>query len=190
MNDLIEKYLNQQLTPKEFQQFASLLKNQENIEDIYKELLIKKAFAEDKDNDFRHLMDEISYEYQYEKKITPESIENAFASVEEYEEDIEGITRGGELSLKKPILEGNYIHHLPFRLERAIASSLLLIIENNDFDELIRQEISVNSIAFDIDLAPEKGFKPGRYYWKLSSNRHQISAMGIFFIGKGLMQKK
>ncbi len=190
MNDLIEKYLNQQLTTKERQEFTLLLNDQDSVEDIYKELLIKKAFTEDKDNTFRQLMEEITYEYKIEKQFSKDALVENFAPLEDYELNLEGITRASEFQVFQPIFEGNYTHCLPFRLERGIFSPFLLIVENNDYDELICQEIPPYSIAFDIDLPPEKGFQPGRYYWKLTTKRHQVSAMGVFFIGKDLLLNK
>lgn len=186
MKKMIDKFLAQQLSIEEIEQFNELLQNQEWVEDTYSLLLLKESLLDTKDNDFRKLMDEITFEYEHKDKFSEDFIKETFASIPDYEENLEGITRTSEIKVIKPILEGNYIRHLPFRLEKATPKPLLLIIENNDYDELIRQEVPPSSIAFDIDLAPQKGFKPGRYYWKLASKRHQVSAMGVFFIGKGL----
>ncbi len=190
MKELMDKFLNGQLNVDEIEQFDQLLRNEEWVGNAYSLLLIKEALSNSKDNDFRHLMDEITFEYKHKEETSKEILEEAFAAIQDYEENLEGITRASEMKILKPLPEGNYIYHLPFELEKANLKPLLLIIENNDYDELLRQEIPALSIAFDIDLPPEKGFKPGRYYWKLSSKRHQLSAMGVFFIGKGLVNEE
>lgn len=187
MKNFMDKFLSGQLSAEEIEQFNELLQNEEWVENTYSQLLIKEALTNNKDNDFRNLLDEITFEYKHKRASSQDDFEEAFEALQDYEENLEGITRASEIKVLKPKPKGNYIHHLPFELEKAIPKALVLIIENNDYDELLKQEIPALSIAFDIDLPPEKGFKPGRYYWKLTSKRHQVSAMGVFFIGKGLM---
>ncbi len=187
MTELMDKFLNQALTAEETAQFLELLKNKTWLEKAYTEVLLQEAFAESKDNAFRQILDEITYEYPYRQLESKKPFIDAFIPVKYYEENLEGITRTSEIQVLQPILEANYTHYLPFRLENSLPQNLILIVENNDYDELLRQKIPAKSIAFYIDLPTEKGFGPGRYYWKLASERHQVSAMGVFFIGKDLM---
>ena len=188
MKDLIFKFLNRRLSSKEKKRFDLMLSSDaEWAEDVYSQLLLKEALSENEDNDFRRILSEVAYEYQYKEVYDKNFLQTAFAPIKEYEENLKGVTRAGEVQVFKPKFQENCTDRLHFQLEKEIPLPLLLIIENNDYDELFRKEIPARSIAFDINLPLQKGFTPGRYYWKLASKRHQIFVMGVFFIGKGLM---
>ncbi len=187
MNELIEKFLHRNLNAEEAAQFIEMLNNKASLEDVYTNLLLKESFSDSSENDFRQILDEITYEYPYQESASKELLIPSFIPIKDYEENLGGVTRTSDIQILKPIYEGNYIEYLPFRLKKSVPQTLLLIVENNDYDELIRKEIPPDTIAFNIDLPPEKGFLPGRYYWKLASERHQFSAMSMFFIGKGLI---
>lgn len=72
---------------------------------------------------------------------------------------------------------------LSFRLNKPV-DNLLLLIEDNEFNELIEQEFEEAVDVFQISLSPTD-FHPGRYYWKLSDDNQTI--VGVFFIQKNLM---
>lgn len=187
MKHLIEKFFAKQLTPKEAAILLEMLQNDTIAEELYTTAMIKEIFAKNEENTFRGILKEIEYEEKHRLDFSNEEIDSFFAPIEEYEDNLEGISRASTIHLLQPQNHINCTDSLLFELKKPFPNSIVLLIENNDFDELYQTEIPPNLSIFEINLSSSNGFKPGRFYWKIISTQQQLMAMGVFFIGKGLM---
>ncbi len=189
MNELSDKFLNDELNENELNQFNELLKTPDFLEKTYLNLLLKQSFEINEEVQFLHILKEVEQIHHYQQTYTLEELLAYFTPIQEYEEILSTITRASELQIIHPKNHINCVNHLYFEWKDFNNMPLILIIENNEYDVIIRQEIPPQTLSFSLNLSTPKGFKPGRYYWKLASRRHEISLMGVFFIGKGLMNK-
>ena len=187
MNELADKFLNDSLNENERKQFEELLKNPQFVEAAYLNILLKQSFRKNDGLQFLRVLKEVEQIHYYERTYTLEELLAFFTPIEEYEKPLSTITRTGELQLLHPQNHINCVDSLYFEWESPLLKPILLIIENNEYDVLIRREIPAQTISISIPLSPQKGFKAGRYYWKTASTRHQVDAVGVFFIGKDLM---
>ncbi len=97
--------------------------------------------------------------------------------------ELVGIRSMGNLKVIQPENEADFLEQITFQLENPVNEALKLTIENSEEDEVLKQNIAANTATFTIDL---KGFKPGRYYWKLRSKKYGM-VLRSFFIQKNLM---
>ncbi|MFK7904891.1 MAG: hypothetical protein AB8B69_07195 [Chitinophagales bacterium] len=190
MNEFSDKFLNDELNDADRKKLDSLFENTEFMETTYLNLLLKKSFEEEDNLQFLRTLKEVEQIHYYEQTYSLEELLAFFAPVQEYEENLLTISRASDVEVLHPKNYINCTDNLQFEWKSPNEVSLLLIVENNEYDVLIRKEIPSQTLSFGLQLSFQKGFKPGRYYWKLASKRHQVSAMGVFFIGKGLMQQK
>ena len=187
LNELLEKLITHQLTDTERNSLLKNLQNEDLAEQAYILFTLKESLAKNDDNAFRKILREVEYEEQHRSTTSITDLQPHFSPVEEYESNLEGITRGVEVSVIAPKPYVNCIDSLQFELEFSQPHALLLLIENNDYDELTRAEVPARMSIFEISLSDPEKFHPGRYYWKLIDFQQQLVAMGVFFIGKGLM---
>lgn len=188
MNELSDKFLNDPLNEQERKQFEELMKKPQFVEAIYLNLILKQSFEKNNNGlQFLKVLKEVEQIHHYEQTYTLEELLDFFTPIEEYEKPIAAITRAGESELLHPQNHINCVDSLYFEWKTPLLKPILLIIENNEYDVLIRREIPSQTISFSVHLSPEKGFKAGRYYWKTASQRHQVDAVGVFFIGKDLI---
>ncbi|MEZ4885357.1 MAG: hypothetical protein R3E32_11565 [Chitinophagales bacterium] len=188
MNELFDKFLNEKLNEADRKEFETLLKNPEFLETTYFNLLLKQSFLEDDSLHFLKILKEVEQLYYYQETYTLEELIAYFAPIQEYEQNLSAISRSSDVQIIRPENFINCVKDLQFEWKTPSTIPLLLIIENNEYDVLLRKEIPPQTLSFGIQLSAQKGFKPGRYYWKLASKRHQVSALGVFFIGKDLMK--
>ena len=187
MNELIEKFFVQQLTPQEAITLLKMLQKEDISEELYLTAMIRDAFSSNSDNEFRGILKEIEYEEQNRHSLTQEQLQNCFTPINEYENNLEGTTRGSQLQIIAPKNNINCIDSLYFEWNSAHSYPLMLVIENNDYDELLRLEVPARINVFEVSLSNSNKFSPGRFYWKLTAKQQELLAMGVFFIGKGLV---
>ncbi len=188
-NELADKFLNDQLNEQERTQFDELLKNPDFMESTYLSVLLKQSFKKNDDLQFLRTLKEVEQTFYYQQSYTLEELLACFSPVQEYEDNLSTVSRASDVEILHPKNHINCVDNLYFEWSKPNHIPLLLIIENNEYDVLIRKEIPIQTLSFSINLDFKKGFKPGRYYWKLTSKRHEISAIGAFFIAKDLLKR-
>lgn len=187
MDNLIDKFINGNLNESEKIQLEELLTNIDFAEQTYLNLILKQSFQKDDNSEFLDILKEVEQIHYSQQTYTLEELLSFFSPIEEYEENLSAVARASDMNIVHPKNHVNCVDNLYFELNPPNQVPLLLIIENNEYDVLIRKEIPAHQHSFTIPLSLKKGFKVGRYYWKLASKRHEFSLMGVFFIGKDLM---
>lgn len=182
---LYEKFLQKKLHNTEKQLFAKLLRSKESEKELSTYQLTKNILSQNSENEFRDLLSEIEYEYEYKSKFNEEELQRMFAPLEEYERSLNNENSASDIHVVFPKNGINCIHCLQLELNTITPYQMVVSIYSNKNEELLTLIIPDNIIYFDIALKPITSFLPGRYYWKLFT---EAPSVGMFFIGKGLIE--
>lgn len=181
---LFEKFLQKTLNSEEKQLFAKLLHSEDSQKELYTYQLMKDTVTINADNQFRNLLNEIAFEYEYKSKFSHAELQQMFRPLDKYEKYLDYSTSNSTLGVKNPINGLNYNSCLHFELSTFISHQMLFKLYNNQDQEIFQQLIPPKIIYFDVPLSTQ--FFPGRYYWKLQADMLKSSIWGMFFIGKDL----
>ena len=202
---LIEKYIEQAMTPNEKTDFEERLSNNtELLKTVFMAKLVSAIFKHPKGQQYQQQQrwqNTTTIELPYPTSIatyTPDEIKAMFAPLEHLEGA--SATRnnsGGGIQQQQSLL-GQHIIAPPnntkvvnkpvqFVLNQPINYALTLIVVNNIEVLQFTQTIPPNTLVFDVDTT---NLKPGRYYWHLrlatdtpSATRRQYgSAYGSFLV--------
>ncbi len=182
---LYEKFLQKKLLNTEKQLFAKLLRSKESEKELSAYQLTKKILSQNSENEFRDLLSEIEYEYEYKSKFSKGELQKMFAPLEKYERNLNKNNKANDIYVVSPQNGTNNTHFLQLELNTITSYQMVISIYSNENEELLTLIIPSNIIYFDIPLKLRKSFLPGRYYWKLFTEKPSV---GMFFIGKGLIE--
>ena len=186
MKKLIEKFLAQELSTEEANDFLQHIESDNLAEKAYIIAMLKEAFTKNDDNKFRRILEEVEFESQFRENCEVTRLQKYFDPVEVYESQLKEILPSS-IKVLSPQNNVNCNQTLFFELKKALDTPLLLIIEDNHCRKWLYTEIPPHLVLFEVNLTQSKYFHPGRFYWKLMTQTRQLLAMGVFFIGKGLM---
>ncbi|MFK7906125.1 MAG: hypothetical protein AB8B69_13420 [Chitinophagales bacterium] len=182
---LYEKFLQKKLLNTEKQLFAKLLRSKESEKELSAYQLAKSILSQNPDNEFRNILREIEYEYEYKSKFSADELQKMFAPSEKYEKSLNEKNKANKIYVVSPKNGTNSIHYLQLELNAIVPYQMVISIYSNKDEELLTLIIPSDIIYFDIPLKLSKSFLPGRYYWKLFTEKPSV---GMFFIGKGLLE--
>jgi len=181
---LYEKFLQKKLLNTEKQLFAKLLRSKKSEKELSTYQLTKNILSQNSENEFRDLLSEIEYEYEYKSKLNEEELQKMFAPLDKYEKSLDRKKNTNDIYAISPKNGINCIHCLQLELNTIAPYKMVISIYSNKDEELLTLIIPNNIIYFDVPLKLGKPFLPGRYYWKLFT---ESPSVGMFFIGKGLI---
>lgn len=183
MKKRLEKFLSQYDSVSNEETFAEWIEKENIIEKLYLTTMLKEVYADTDDNQFIHLLKEIELEVLHQPEYTIKS----FAPNEDYELQLHHCQMDlNSLAVIQPKNHINCTDYLNFRLAKSILHPIRVSIENNQKEQLLQLTLPPNLALFDIKLSNIPQLIPARYYWKIMTFSHQLLAMGVFFIGKGL----
>ncbi len=183
MKKRLEKFLSQYDSVSNEETFAEWIEKENIIEKLYLTAMLEELYADTDDNKFVNLLKEIELEVVYQ----PEYSSTSFTPNEDYELQLHQY----QMSVNSFVIiqPQNYINctdYLHFKLAKSILHPIRVTIENNQQEQLLQLNFPPNLALFDIKLSNIPQLIPARYYWKIMTYSHQLLAMGVFFVGKGL----
>lgn len=116
-------------------------------------------------------------------QFTIDELITMFQPAPQYAGMLAQASRSDSIEVTKPV--NSYActkAQLDFKLAKAPKNSLQLSIENNQQQTLSTQTIEASTTQFSVPL---NNFLPGRYYWKLTSDKDMVICE--FFVQKDLM---
>lgn len=208
--DLIEKHLSNVLSSNEQTAFQELLTSDEDFalavlfqkdlmpsivangrqslklqfEELEKTIVAKKAQGE------ATILDGIKQNIEAEIKelgYTIDQFLQLFTPVPNYTTAIAATTRGSNFSLLSPENDADCSEgFIRFHFGEALNKEIEILIEDNQYDILIEEEVSVGQTEIVLNL-PVSEFKAGRYYWKIIAD-DELMAIRTFFVRKDLIE--
>ena len=205
MNELIEKWLSNELNDEQTQKFMELMQQNPDLFAeakvfanlkiairAYEKAQIMKMILEETETEeerkeskiglaktrFHTVLGEISASFyeNLERWFTP----LAYPAVARND--------GGALKVISPV-NGVYVEDgLVFELEKPLKNELFLLVKNALNQEVISMEIEANQSCFEVPLIPDDekvDLNPGWYYWRLS-HIDEGEATGTFFVNGDL----
>lgn len=208
--EIIERYLSDELSPKEQTVFQELLTSDEDFalavlfqkdlmpsiaangrqslklqfEELEKTIVAKNSKTQ------ATVLDKIKQSIEAEIKelgYTIEQFLQLFAPVPNYTTAIAATTRGNRFSLLSPenkvdCSEG----FIRFDFGKALNNEIEILIEDNQHNVLIEEEVRMGQREIVLDL-PVLEFKAGRYYWKIIADE-ELVMIRTFFVRKDLVE--